>query len=288
MYSHFDFEKSHIIKPPTTHFDADRKSQRRNIMLHIDSRDRDVSRYPNSNRYVIDLEEEIEDVLSAEIMYASIPISTYTINPNNNRFRLVINHTTYHVQLDIGDYTQEEIARQLASKIEHLSGCRFDATIDKPRGKFIFSSDRPFAFVFAPEWSPSCHKLLGFRHDTYEARETSPPHTFILEPPFRAHLSDTDYALLQIAGFHNFNSVNTAMKKTFAIVPAAHTPSTITSDSFRYQKSFNPPMAKLAKLQIEFKDRFGKPFDLQNQDHYFVLRIEVYRHSPKYASFIDM
>ena len=291
MYDHYNFDNSHIIKPPSTHFDKERKSQRRNIMLHIDSRDRDMVNYPHSNKYVIQLEEDVEDVLSAEIMYASIPVPFYTVHENNNRFRVTLENNTKTVTLDIGNYTKHDIATELHVKLRSIFdayavGSSWNVTYNERTDKINIVCNEAFVFDFTGS-AVNTGKMLGFLSRSYASKPMASG-THEIVPPFRVNLFDTDYALLQITGFHNYTSVNNALKKTFAVIPMANSPQTIISESFHIQKNFNPPLAKMSKISVEFKDRSGKPFDLQNFDHFFILRLELYRHSQRYASFIDI
>lgn len=291
MYDHYNFDNSHIIKPPSTHFDQERKGQRRNIIIHIDSRDRDMINYPHSNKYVIQLEEDVEDVLSAEIMYASIPVPFYTVHENNNKFRATLENDTKTVILDVGNYTKHDIANDLQEKLQSIfgasaAGSSWNVTYNERKDKIHIVCDKAFVFDFTDS-AINCGKMLGFLSRSYASKPMANGKHEIV-PPFRVNLFDTDYALLQITGFHNYTSINNALKKTFAVIPMANSPQTIISESFRIQKNFNPPFARMSKISVEFKDRLGKPFDLQNFDHFFILRLEVYRHSQRYASFIDM
>ena len=291
MYDHYNFDNSPIIKPPIKDFDQDRKGQRRNIMIHIDSRDRDMVNYPHTHKYVIQLEEDIEDVLSAEIMYASIPVPFYTVHENNNKFRATLEGNTKTVILDVGNYSTNDIANELHVKLQttfgsSVAGSSWNVTYNARKDKLNILCDEAFVFDFSDS-AISCGKMLGFLSRSYASKPMANG-THEMAPPYRVNLFDTDYALLQITGFHNYTSMNTALKKTFAVIPMANSPQTVISESFRIQKNFNPPFAKMSKISVEFKDRSGKPFDLQNFDHFFILRLEVYRHSQRYASFIDM
>lgn len=72
----------YIIKPP------DRNKTHGSISKHIiiDSRDRNYTLYPNSNKYRIDLPEELRDITSIELTLAQIPNTYYNISENNNVF----------------------------------------------------------------------------------------------------------------------------------------------------------------------------------------------------------
>jgi len=275
-------------------FDQERKGERRNIMLHIDSRDRNIENYPHSNKYVIQLEEEVEDVLSAEMMYASIPIPSYTVHNDNNEFEATFFNQTKRIAIDTGNYTPDQYASELADKLRDAfdtpDASSFDVEYNARKDKIVIRCDDMFSLNFMTStlqsnWSFA--KTSGFANKMYHSTRNDLG-KFEVKAPFRLNLTNIDYALLNITGFHNYTSTNDALKKTFAVIPDVSSPQTVISESFHIQKNFNPPMAKLSKISIEFKNRDGKMYDLQNYDHFFVLRLEVYRHSPRYASFIDM
>lgn len=61
--------------------------------LLIDSRDRNYSKYPNSNDYKIMLNEPIKDVVEIELIQAHIPPTAYLVNNNNNKIYYYIGLT---------------------------------------------------------------------------------------------------------------------------------------------------------------------------------------------------
>jgi hypothetical protein len=88
----FDFENSSIIRPPTnedrTKFNKNCSTKNTTFLL-IDSRDRDLSLYPNNNEFTIKLDEPIRDVCEIELISANMPINSYNINDNNNRIYFI-------------------------------------------------------------------------------------------------------------------------------------------------------------------------------------------------------
>lgn len=77
----FRYDKA-LIKPNNKPVDrADFKTK----YILIDSRDRNYTKYPNSNDYQIMLNEPIKDVVEIELIQAHIPPTSYLINNNNNK-----------------------------------------------------------------------------------------------------------------------------------------------------------------------------------------------------------
>jgi len=120
----------HIIKPP------DRNKTHGNISRHIviDSRDRDYLKYPDSNKYRVDIPQEFKDIISIELTLAQIPNTFYNINSSNNTFYLNDgNGIIYTIYIPEGQYNNELL-------IDTLNGKYGDLFMSYP-GKLNFTRD---------------------------------------------------------------------------------------------------------------------------------------------------
>ena len=68
---------NHIIKPPELKTSDIPKRYYRYV---IDSRDRNLSHFPDPNKYEIKLSEDIHDVQSVELLSFDVPFTKYLIN----------------------------------------------------------------------------------------------------------------------------------------------------------------------------------------------------------------
>ena len=85
--------------------------------LVIDSRDRNTGN-GSENKYTIHLENDIQNIISIELMTATIPNSEYIINENNNLLCFEESSgTTLTATLTIGNYTLSEIASEIQSQL---------------------------------------------------------------------------------------------------------------------------------------------------------------------------
>lgn len=292
-HGQFDYSNSAIIKPNQEGFDRGREIIKKYHPIVIDSRDRDVIRHPDPSKYVIDLDDEIQDVIAAELVTANIPIKSYIVNKTNNSFQLTLNDSTL-ITLSVpnGDYTPLQLISQLEKSFQDqgIQNQSIDFRYDEIQDKFMFESSLPFMFHFEKQTAKASPfnmgKLLGFNNRTFEAENTST--IYVIMPPFRKNFDETNYALLKITGFYAHKSLNQVIDKTFAIIPFDRLDQNIVSDLQPIRKDFNPPIPRLSKLQISFVDRNGDYIDFQNHDHYFIIRLESFRHTRKYASFVDM
>lgn len=94
-----------------------------NRYLHIDSRQRDISKWPNSHEFTIKFNERYENIISLKVLHAIIPKTDYNINESNNVIdvrEVDINEATlftYSVTLPIGNYTAGTFASTIQSSL---------------------------------------------------------------------------------------------------------------------------------------------------------------------------
>lgn len=286
----FNFSNSPVIHPHAP-IDKDRSLIRKITMYTVDSRDRDYSTHPFSSKYVINLEEDIPDVISAELVDAHIPFKSYMINKTNCKFTMEIDKTKYKIELDHGNYNVLQFGEELKKKIEMMdTSILFFVEYNEIKDKFVFFCNKMFSFYLEDKSNTS--KMMGFGFKKYDAKlNESSQHTdapFELMSEFRKNFDEEKYILLKISGFHIHNSINQMVDRTFAIIPEKKENQNINTDLFTPLKFFNPPIARLSKLQISFVDYNGTPVDFQNHDHYFTIKFESFKHTRKYASFLDI
>ena len=123
-----DDNRGDIIDPPK-HFDISRmnenpfkrQKQLRRFRVLLDSTYRPTS-CTSPSSYTLDLPEPIYGVEKIQLQRAFIPNSIYTINSNNNSFLLDINGVDYTITLDEGNYTNDELATEIETKLDAAAG----------------------------------------------------------------------------------------------------------------------------------------------------------------------
>ncbi len=305
-HENFDFENSSIIRPDTSRdLDRERSVQKRVTIFTVDSRMREKEHYPTPAKYVIPIEDTIPDVLTAEIVSAHIPFKTYLVNKNNASFEVksddpVVNIPVTKITLEFGDYTAAELAQEVKrafnkTMIEASISMDFKVEYNGHQDKFVFYSSVPLTFLFERQTLKqkpyNSGKMLGFEMKSYVfEKDGSPKHTsmpYVLKAPYRKNFSEQSYLLLKIGGFHIEKSEDKALFRTFALIPENKGDLNIVAHNHAIVKTFNPPLATLSRLQITFVDQNGELADFQNHDHYFTLKLESYKHTRKYATFLD-
>jgi hypothetical protein len=88
----------------------------------IDSRDRNKQLYPSPSNYEVDLSEEYRDVKEIELLSVQLPKITYTINKNNDQFKLYFGDTAASFPLIHGHFKEGcNLARAIETSINNNS-----------------------------------------------------------------------------------------------------------------------------------------------------------------------
>jgi len=115
-----NYKKDMIIDP--TEYMKTMQKQIIHTDLLIDSRDRNILKYPNPNSYLLDLEREIYNIISIELISAIIPNSEYIINNHNNLFHFEeTNNTLITAIIPNGNYNLDTLASALQTQL-NISG----------------------------------------------------------------------------------------------------------------------------------------------------------------------
>jgi hypothetical protein len=104
-----DYDQN-IIKPPDRNITHGRISK----YFVLDSRDRDMNKYPNANKYRLNVPQEWRDVVSAELIYGSIPNTYYNITDANNVFIISENSVDLNsITIPAGQYDDAKLLNTL-------------------------------------------------------------------------------------------------------------------------------------------------------------------------------
>jgi len=263
----FDFDSTAIIKPP---FEQLKNTPLRYTRVTIDSRDRNQLNYPNPNDYVVEF-EEIEDVISGEIVILQVPFSSYLIHSFNNTFKL----DGEIITLNPSNYTKTSIVNEIN---RHLSNITISYEDNRDAYTFTNSTTSDFTLIFSNHLS----KMLGFK-DTYDTYQSVKG---ILKAPFRANFDVDKYIVMVIDTMSINVSSNSVLNKSTVLVSRGDSLLNTKSSTTPIKKYFNPTIGRLYKLRVRFTDYYGNPYDFQNQDHRFDIVYESKRQLNRYSSFV--
>lgn len=282
------------IYDTTMDCDAGLRDQNKVVLL-IDSRDRKDNEEPN--KYVIKLKKEYKDVISVELVKASIPNSDYIINEHNNTFYFQdnpnqVNRCDYNtLQLPIGNYpicdsVKDSIISLLQAGLNIINSvnkyvvtidCNTkQITIEQTEGSGVFNILFQIPKVCANgnnKLPNNMARILGFKPIDHKDK-------LIYTGEYTYDLNPIRYLVLKIEGFDRIDSPHDPTQNAFCILSLDSKKDdkfTIDDDcngvdNDEYIKHFNPP-AKIDRLNITITDADGNPVNFRGKDHFLIFEI---------------
>lgn len=259
----------------------------------IDSRDRDLSRFPSPSSYEIDMDDEMLDVESVQLLVADLPFSGYMVNSTNRLVPLRVAGQSLTVALTIGDYADAaELGAELEGRLNAACALAFVVAYLPRTDNFSVTAGAPFSMVFRAsdpalsdadtalaEWQRprppppkyvkgSAARLLGFGCAEYRA-EQSLPASWSLVSPFRKNFFAQPYLVLRCDPAHTLTSSNDFIMDAFAILSPQQDRLSFShrDENSAARKTFSPIIPKLRRLVIQFIDYDGNLYDCQNYEH---------------------
>lgn len=277
-----DFFNNAIIEPPKEFmfFENNKKYTR----IVVDSKDRNHSLFNDPNAYEVVLDDDINDVVSAQLVSADVPFVSYLVNSVFNQLYITIGGTTSTVTLAIGDYSASDLAAHIQSRLNDLSAGNFSVSYDSIKDNFRFRSKVTFTLVFPDKNSLSM--LLGFDNNkNYASSVSSEVDAFVnvVQSPFRKNFNFNKYIYLVIDQFDLNKGNAKPINKSFAALTEQYTSLSI-NDKPKIVKYFSPTIPRLGKLKISFYDRFGNKYDFQNHDHRLEILFTSFKQKSKYQN----
>jgi len=267
-----EFDKHALIMPPDKDLhDFDKRTTR----IVVDSLFRDPQ-YKNQNDYYFIFDDDINDVVSAKLLCIDIPFSSYLINGFFNSIYVSFDGTTeVVVGLTEGNYDKAGLASMMQTRLNAvIANKQFTVTYSTLLDKFEFGANQSFYLMFAGKKN-SLEDLLGFRKQNYESVNNT------ITAPFRCNFDFNNYMVMCIDQFDANKSNNKPLNKSFAVINKTFSDLNTYTD-IDIVKSFNPPLARLAKIHVTFFDRYGNPYDFQNMDHRFEIMLQSLKQRRKY------
>ena len=274
---------NHIIKPPEIKTNDIPKRYYRYV---IDSRDRNLSHFPDPSKYEIKLSEDIHDVQSVELLSFDVPFTKYLINSSNNTFYYKVGNDEYNFSIDEGDY---ETVAELVTELNNKKGSApftFSELLKQKRIKLDTTDNVTLVCLgdeiqknnyprLSPTYKSQLMKLLGLSLKDHTISAST-------EYPFqhRVDLRKDKYMVMNLGQSSVNFSENNSTHKSFAIIKKDELDNKYIDAN--YKKFYNPPIPSMATLRISFTDYNGQLYDFQNQDHMIELMFCCFKNQRKY------
>lgn len=253
------------------------------IKYIVDSRDRNIVKYPSPSKYEVILLSNIVDVVSLELMLAEVPFSRYLIHSNNN----TLHFNNSEIVIDNGDYEYDiskiinELNAQFAS-----NGSGISVTLNRNSDKLIFQSATSFTLNFEGESityssnnttilmkKKSIGRILGFDIKNYTSVLNGANYEII--SPFPYSISTDSYLIMRLSRAKIYTANEKPADDCFAIINNRKNGELCNDYVSSVVKNFNPPLSTFDKLSISFYDYYGNLYDFNNKDHHLELKFGI-------------
>lgn len=291
------------------------------ITMTINSRNRDILKYTEPNKYSIPLNTIYTNVRSIEVIDASLPRADYNISTANNTFWVQEgSNTPFKISVTPGFYFETNLGtgdavKDLAKVIENQLNTdpnssvgwatNYTVSINTTTRKTTISNaytTENFALLFGTgsdidiwkvdsatgqhihvQSGTTIRRVLGFARTDLN---TSNSYT----SPYFIDLNQKDkYIALYIdqirshAQFSNDEGANRCLAKFYMDDAEFHKRKIFISGGFEHTFSkFRQPLNKLDRLDIEWRTQDSKLYEFHGIDHVFTLQIVVQADSYKF------
>ena len=257
-------------------------------IIIIDSRDRDLSLYPDPSNFVISLPSPIRDVVSMELLNISLPKSQTNITASNN----TIQFQESQQDIDDGVFRTASIPNRQYPDIASVmtavgsamtssstNGVTYSLTSDPSTNRVSINSSGasgPFQLYSSGTTyqSGSILRNLGFPFNPPAVQIGSPS-----SGSYSYNLSDTNYVCMHLNNISNNIGSNDPLTGSFAQI----TMSDVMYGSYchlrgadfgRCHVRLNPLIPTLSKVHVRFTNRDGSYYDMNNLDNDFSIEVK--------------
>lgn len=247
--------------------------------IHLDSRDRNFQTHASSSEFVVSLPETLNNVRSAVLVSAEIPISYYVFSAprGTTSLRVTLGATSRDVVIPDGNYTTSGMATALKQALETafagttftvvFSSVTLKCTITANAG--VLAVDTSAATKFT-EWGLGYY--LGFRRGVVTTSGTSS-----VTGAYVSAMSPENYLLLHVEELDGLSqsalyNVGGSGKRAFAKIP-------LNGDSYSYNfydktvtyTERRPQLSRLDKLRVALRFHDGTLVDLNGAEWSFTI-----------------
>lgn len=280
-----------ILLPPNA---KDRK--RRQLLVEVNSRDRNVGIYPNPSQFRWRFQRPLKDVVSIQIVGGTVPTRMFNITNTWNTFTFREGTALFTISLNIGRYSLDLLATELASQLNRTPGItnNYSVGVSPTTDQIVVTRDSgllPFAFLFATGnfvdlidstnvllQMKTPRRILGFLFQDYTDGGTGK-----ITSPLAM---DLEFLLNRIYLFMNHDN-SQDLGTIERSVGKGNPHSIIYMDASEYiYKTFNKdlfqplfvskpaPVARMTTLDIALRDEFDNLIQFGGRDFTLLLEIE--------------
>ena len=270
------FAEHALIPPPKTESKDISTRQHRVV---IDSRDRDMIKYPDPSNYVIDIQHDIRDVLSVQLVAYDIPFNNINVTEDNNLFEyLDVNGDLQTIEIPEDEYNVVTLINDINGLFVGSSSPNYPLSVSTSNIQLKLNTTDATRFLFASDTGyryRSIAKTLGFEPVDITASGWT-------TAKYKYHLEAERYVALFLQAAKLCQTTNPGTHECFAMIPRyVDSEGAQALDTF-VRKRFAAPIAALDKIHVRFKTRGGSYYNFENKDHRLELVYTCYRQPKNY------
>ena len=251
------------------------------IVINIDSRFRDILKNPNSEYFVLNLNEQYKNIDFIKISTVEIPNNFYIFSSARKSNYFIIDDaigTPTKVTIDDGNYTIDLLIDEVNTKIKDTFGTQLYEMVSDDKGGIVLG--KPGSGTFNVDFSndnsqyKSLGYHLGFRKTTYTATDS-------LIAESLCDVNGENYIFIKINDYGNLIINPVLGIKALSKVVFHQNKGGFTfdnnSDMLTKYFIFRQPV-NIKRLEIELLDAYGNRVDNRNFDYSLTLEIgQIYK-----------
>lgn len=122
--------------------------------LTIHSEDRDISKWPSSSEFEINLPQEFLNIQSSRLIEINHPVNLYNFSManQNTKFTIIVDGSRSEITIDDGYYTKDQLANTLTNKLNYdvslnVADGEWKVIYHKTKQKFLFGNNADISFT---------------------------------------------------------------------------------------------------------------------------------------------
>jgi hypothetical protein len=258
----------------------------------VDSRDRNHNDYPNSNNYRVDLERDVNDVISIQLVSAEVPKSEYVINASNNKIYFqelnsqVSAGTVLEATLSVGNYTITELKTEIETQMDAIGTANYTVTINSKTNTINVSSDLNsvdlFNFLF--QGDNEIHGNNNNPRTTYRDNSIGPVIGFSRTDlsgasnytgDLQYNLDGEKYVMLHLRNIPMIDGIADGVQNAFHKITLNTTNNTkyYQEGDYKILKKLNSPIKRLNELEVSFRNYNNDLYDFHGLEHSLTFKV---------------
>ena len=270
------------------------KNSLRRTTIVVNTRDRNILKYPDSNEFRYELRRPLKNVLSIELMNGCVPGSFFNINTGWNTFTFVEGSKPYTIRLTPGFYTNATLLVELQTQLNAIPLKRntYTVTQNPNTGRIQITTNNIISYKLLFYSGLICDKidlntltflsintpakLLGFGLQDY-ASDTSGRILGILPMDINNFLNRI-YLHLESDG-RNLSRMELGSGRPdcfhiFYLIPGEKEYVFLDKETDHSMFESSPaPISRITTLEISLRDEFNRPLDVNLRDYSLVFEI---------------